>query len=219
MTVQRIYQTKLDFVTVRDEVLKNRSIFSFRGDLYEMKLLSFRLIEFPTNLIQLTPKNQFLMIHGLKLCDFLQDLKIMKALSSGLRDKYPNGIQFRLYKQRVSSKDEEELIEKMSMIARFHRNEIRCLQSGGEERHQEFLSAWWRITRNNEELRAEFAEDVNNIAAMWLCLDGVRFTQDGSIIPFSPGSVIPVDESSGLPSLQNLENTLAQILMNSGFLS
>lgn len=220
MTVQRIYETNLDFETVKAQILRNRKDFQYRGDVDAMKLLSFRLPAFPANLIQLTPKKQFLMLHGLRPYSFLQDLRIMKALVQGLRDRYPKGIQFKLYKERIPSRDKDVMIEREHMISRFHRVEIRVLQSGREERHQAFLSAWWRITKNNEQLRSEFAEDMNNAMAQWLCLDGICCTLDGSIIPFSPGSVIPIDQRfSSLQSLRDLENTFAQILQISGFLS
>jgi hypothetical protein len=206
----------MDTDTVENEVLRNKNYFRFKNN---QKILSFYIHAFPENLIQLTPKQNLLMLHGMEPYAYLQDIRIMKALVCGLGNVYPEGIQLRLRSENISSKDKNEMIEKEQMISKFHRNEIRVLQAGGEKRHQEFLSKWWQLTRNNEPNRADFAKGINDFAARWLLTDGIRLIQDGSIVPCAAGCVFPLDQYSNLKSLEDLEKTFARLLMSSGFLS
>lgn len=205
----RIYETNLDYATVEKIIQENSSQFQFRN--LEGKLLNFRLPEFSGNLLQLSGPKHFLLIHGLKPYDYLRDLQIMKALSSKLSKKYPDGITFKFYKEVPFSPDWKEMHRLGSYVSNWYRSMENLLRSGGKERRQTFLSAAWRRYENNEGLRAEFAESMNNTFSFGICNNGFCMKPDGSLIPDTHG---PLYQTA-----PELLNQFVSRILQSGFYS
>jgi hypothetical protein len=108
---QRLYSTNLDYEKFKALILENPKNFILRCDLGSEKgekLLSFRLRKYSNNTLQLTPKQVILMVHGIKPNEFLLDLKILKEFASLLKNLFPEGVNFKLYKETHSYYDLKE---------------------------------------------------------------------------------------------------------------
>jgi len=172
MVVQRIYETDLDMETVRGEILRNQTDFGFVGD---SRLLSFRLLGFKDYLIQLSPRRHFLMIHGLQPHGFLRDLQITMELARKLSSSYPNGISFKLCRERIPAQDWKGMQKAQQKLSMFL---MRGEQSRKAEINQEF-----RTIESSEEERGVFAEELGNVAADMLCMNGFTWKRDGTLEP------------------------------------
>jgi hypothetical protein len=184
MVVQRIYESELDFETVRNKILKEENNFQFKNDL---RLLSFNLTDFPDNLLQLTPRQNYLMVHGLKPYDYLRDLLITKTLAANLCEIYSAGISFKLFKEVIRSSDKDEIIKREQLMTRWYRSALNFHRSGGEEKLQSFLNALWKRDKTNEELRKELAEELNNALSYAVCRNGFCWKPDGTLLASERG--------------------------------
>jgi hypothetical protein len=180
--MQRIYENDLDYDTVRKEILRNSSQFTFKND---EKLLSFYLPEFPENLIQLTPKKHQLFLHNVKTDNGLRDLQIIRALAAKLSNSYPNGANFKICKEVAFKPDLEEKNKKYELINHWNLRLMNLLRDGGKAAEQAVYATALKEQSNDEKL--EFSEDANGIFAYGLCSNGFCVKPDGSMFPAHSG--------------------------------
>ena len=165
------------------------------------------LREFPDVRIQLTTKQCFLKLHGVKPYGFLLDLNIIRRFTSLFGELYPIGIEFKLDKETHGFYDKDLVVQRQEMIMEDQMTLLRKSLEGWEQ-YQSFIKRTSDYFRNDVKMHNLYAEEMNNALANGLCKNGFRCILDGSLI-YTKGS----DES-----WNQILGKYVEILLESGFL-
>ena len=205
---QRQYNTSLDdYEGLKEIVYKNR-FFINNCDFSPPKEkgnFKFYLNKYPKVRIQITSRQFFLKLHGLKPEEFILDLKVIREFTSLVKDSYPKGIIFKFDKESVSYNDKDLIRNKLEGNNALRRTMTnKALKS--REDFDKFISEQWKNIDTNLELHDSFAWIGCNFFAKCLCEEGFRCKPDGSLEYLS--------DVSG----DSLVNDSIRILLKSGFM-
>jgi len=178
---QRQYETSImDYEIFKEAVWKNRKQIigcDFSAE-DEKGNFTFYLKKYPEVRIQMTSRQHFLKLHGVKPDGFLLDLNVIRELTSLLKQFYPHGIDFRLDKETYSWQDKSGIIERQKgIIELLNRMFHRALES--HESFVRFKEGLWEEYDTNLVARNQLAEGFNNCFAGSICRNGFRCKSNG----------------------------------------
>lgn len=167
---------------MKDAVLKNRKLvigFDLASE-NEKGNFTFYLKNHPDVRIQFTSKRYFLKLHGLRPHGFLLDLKVIRELTLMLKDFYPQGIDFKLDKENLGYRDQDEIMAMQNRALNLQQQMInKALVS--RESFEHFKNELWKGYETEPEIRDQFAEGLNNVFAQMICENGFRFKPSGKL--------------------------------------